>query len=73
MIKIIDVQTGQEIIREYNDQESEEAKMLRAEWESNFLKETQKIAEDNAARQSARAKLSALGLTESEINALVGA
>jgi len=31
------------------------------------------VEEDNAARQSALAKLSALGLTDTEISALIGA
>ena len=73
MIKIINVQTGEEIVREYNSQEAEESKMLREEWENNFLKETQKIQELSDARASAHAKLSSLGLTESEISALLGA
>lgn len=64
--KIIDVVTGEEIIRPYTKEEIEKAKKL--EIEAKERTEAAIIVEQN--RVSALAKLAALGLTEEEIAAL---
>ena len=64
-IKIVDVTSGEEIEREMTAKESKD---LQAAQESA----TAKLAEENAARESAISKLTALGLTEAEIQALAG-
>jgi uncharacterized protein YqfA (UPF0365 family) len=66
MIKIHNLETGEEIERE----------MTKAEYDQYLAdqaleqEKAQAIAEKQAARQSALEKLAALGLTEAEIQAL---
>lgn len=71
-IAIHNAETGEITTREMTDKE---AKLYEAE-KAAFLAETEAIlakqAEQEAARQSAREKLAALGLTEAEIQALAG-
>jgi DNA-binding NarL/FixJ family response regulator len=63
---IIDLATGEEIIRALNDDEIAINKKMKSE-----QKKIQDIAKAKAeARESALAKLAALGLTEEEIGAL---
>ena len=66
--KIYDITTGEETIREYTKEEvaNVEAEMARLKV-INAERETQE-----ALKQSARAKLAALGLTADEVNAIVG-
>lgn len=64
--KIIDHQTGEETIREYTKAEIAEVEANIKKAEAITKAELDRIA----ARQSALAKLAALGLTEDEIAAL---
>jgi len=64
--KIFDTTTGETIIREYTPEEVAE---VEAAIEKAKLKR-EALAAKEIARQSALAKLSALGLTEEEIAAL---
>ena len=66
--KIYDITTGEETIREYTKEEiaNVEAEMARLEV-INAERETQE-----ALKQSAHAKLAALGLTADEVAAIVG-
>ena len=66
--KIYDITTGEETIREYTKEEvaNVEAEMGRLEV-INAERETQE-----ALKQSAQAKLAALGLTADEVAAIVG-
>lgn len=69
IIKIVNVQTGEEIQREMT--ESEEAQLVKDN------KQAEAVAKENLklikARESALGKLEALGLTPAEISALTGA
>jgi hypothetical protein len=62
----LDVATGILVKRDLTDEEIEEIEQLKIESEKFQEKEDAKIA----ARQSALAKLTALGFTEEEIGAL---
>lgn len=64
--KIINIQTGEEIYRDYTVDEINEVKKAQAQAEL----ENSKIEQKTAARQSALSKLIDLGLTEEEIAAL---
>ena len=66
--KIYDITTGEETIREYTKEEvaNVEAEMARLKV-INAERETQE-----ALKQSAQAKLAALGLTADEVAAIVG-
>lgn len=64
--KIINVETGEETWRDYTPEEIAEAE--KNEIEAKKIRDLAK--EKNAKRQSALAKLAALGLTEEEIAAL---
>jgi DNA-binding NarL/FixJ family response regulator len=61
-----DASTGIEVIRELTKQEADELKEIHAQ----FLQRAQEAAAKQQARESALAKLAALGLTEDEIAAL---
>jgi DNA-binding NarL/FixJ family response regulator len=63
---IIDLATGEEIIRALNDDEIALNKKMKSEQKK--IQDTAKAKAE--ARQSALAKLAALGLTEEEIGAL---
>jgi DNA-directed RNA polymerase specialized sigma24 family protein len=62
----IDVATGTESIRELSEEELED----RINQQEQFLSFSANLEARNEARQSALAKLAALGLTEEEIAAL---
>lgn len=64
--KIINIQTGEEIYRDYTVDEINEVKKAQAQAEL----ENSKLEQKTAARQSALSKLIDLGLTEEEIAAL---
>lgn len=69
IIKIVNVSTGEEIEREMNAEEL-------AQLEADKLQREAELAEQAAketARQTALDKLKAIGLTDEEIAALVGA
>ena len=68
IIKIIDVETGEEIERPMT---ASEFKQFQADQETALAKQAEAEAKA-AARQSALEKLAALGLTEAEIQALAG-
>ena len=58
------------VAREFNDAEMAQYAIDQAEWKVRRLTEERERAEKDAAKQSAHAKLVALGLTEEEISAL---
>lgn len=62
-----------ESIIELTDEEIAEREEMAKEAEAQRLAEEQAAAEKEAQKQSAKDKLAALGLTESEIQALLGA
>ncbi len=62
---VIDGETGEQRIEEIS---AEEAAQVQASLNIRLLEEDAKIA----AKESARAKLAALGLTDEEISAIVG-
>jgi hypothetical protein len=65
-ISIVDANTGEQIVREMNDDELEQ-------YEADQLTATQretKIAEAKVRREAAEAKLEALGLTADDLKAL---
>lgn len=64
--KIINIQTGEETFRDFTPEEISEAKKFEAEAQIKTIE----AQERKALRQSALAKLAALGLTEEEIAAL---
>ena len=64
--KIINLQTGEETWRDYTPEEIVQAEKAQEEARLRI----QAIEEKEAKRQSALAKLAALGLTEEEIAAL---
>lgn len=65
----IDVETGEIYSREYTEAEYADFKAIQAACEINAQKKADKLA----AKQSAQAKLAALGLTEDEVTAIIGA
>jgi hypothetical protein len=67
-VTIINATTGETIVRDMTDAELAQKALddQRAEAEK------QEIAAYIAAKESAKAKLAALGLTDDEINALIG-
>ena len=64
--KIIDIQTGEETYRDFTKAELDELKQGEMERQKRLEIEKQRLAK----RDSALAKLAALGLTEDEIAAL---
>jgi len=65
-VKIVNAETGEEIIREMNAEEF-------AQWEidkANFAKKKQQEESAIAAKATAEAKLAALGLTTDDLKAL---
>jgi hypothetical protein len=67
-MKIVNVETGEELEREMTKSEYEKYLASQAQSEA----EAQALAQKEASRQSALEKLAALGLTEAEIQALAG-
>jgi len=70
---IVDCSTGERTVVELTDAEIAEREALAAQAEAKRLGEEQAKADRQAAKQSAITKLEALGLTEAEISAIVGA
>jgi hypothetical protein len=70
---IANCQTGEIIERPATPEEIALLNAQREESDAQLAENAARDASVAAARESARAKLAALGLTESEINALVGA
>ena len=65
-VKIVDAETGEEIIRDMNAEEL-------AQWEIDKSKAAERLAEEAAAvsaKEAAQAKLAALGLTTDDLKAL---
>ena len=69
IIKIINLSTGEEIEREMNAEELSELEEENAALEAKAAEQAAK----EAAREAALEKLKAIGLTDEEIAALVGA
>lgn len=70
---IVDCSTGARTIVELTDDEIAEREAMAAQAEAERLAEEQAKANRQTARESAITKLEALGLTEAEISAIVGA
>lgn len=68
-IKIVDVSTGEEVEREMTDEEATNFELVR---QSALQQKAVEEAQEQA-RQTALDKLRAIGLTDEEIAALVGA
>ena len=68
MITHIDGLTGSVTIRELNQKELEQR---QKDVETKALEDAQ-IQAATAAKESAKAKLAALGMTEAEVNAIIG-
>jgi len=67
MTRIVDAITGEVVDREMNDEE-----LARFEADNAYAEEQAKIQQQrDATKQSGRAKLKALGLTDDEIAALI--
>jgi hypothetical protein len=64
--KVIDLETGKEILRDYTENQIAEAEKAQA----IALEQTAKAEAKNSAKASALAKLAALGLSADEIAAL---
>jgi len=64
--KVIDIETGKEVLRDYTENQIAEAEKAQA----IALEQTAKAEARNAAKASALAKLAALGLTADEIASL---
>jgi len=69
---IVDCSTGERTIVELTDEEIAEREARRAEAEAELLAEQEAETARLAAKESAKTKLEALGLTETEIAAIVG-
>jgi len=65
----VNVETGETYSREYTSAEYADFKAIQESCEINAQKKADKLA----AKQSAQAKLAALGLTEDEVRAIIGA
>jgi len=65
----INVETGETYSREYTEAEYADFQAIQASCEVNAQKKADKLA----AKQSAQAKLAALGLTDDEVKAIIGA
>lgn len=68
IIKIVNLETGEELEREMT---AAEIKQIKADNQASLAREEEAQARE-VARQSALEKLATLGLTEAEIKALVG-
>lgn len=69
----IDCQTGQIVERLLTSEEIVQIEVEKLKTDAQLAENTAREAAAAAAKESARAKLAALGLTESEISALLGA
>jgi hypothetical protein len=70
--KEINIITGEEKIIQLTEQEINELNIKKIQGEADKAAREEKIATDLANKQSALTKLSALGLTEAEINSIIG-
>jgi len=70
---IVNCSTGERQVVELTDEEIEEREAMAAQAEADRLAEEEAAAQVAAQKQSAQDKLKALGLTDLEIAALVGA
>ena len=70
---IVNCSTGERQVVELTDEEIEEREAMAAQAEADRLAEEEAAAQVAAQKQSAQEKLKALGLTDLEIAALVGA
>jgi len=68
----INVATGERIEREFTADELAQREKDKAEWEAQPRAEAQAVADREAAKASALAKLEALGLTAEEAQAIAG-
>lgn len=68
----LNVTTGEVIERERTAEELAQEALEQAAWEAERAEAEAAEAAKVAARESAHAKLAALGLTEDEVKALVG-
>jgi hypothetical protein len=69
---IVDCSTGERTVLELTDEEIAEREVRRVEAEAELLAEQEAATARLAAKESAKTKLEALGLTETEIAAIVG-
>lgn len=65
-IKIVNAETGEEIVREMNATELKQLELDRATIAARFEKEQEAVS----AKEAAQAKLAALGLTTDDLKAL---
>jgi len=72
MIKIVNQQTGEETIRDFTAEELAEIAEQQAKAEEERLAKEEAEAEKQAKLESAKAKLTALGLDEAEVQAILG-
>jgi hypothetical protein len=70
---IVNCSTGERQVVELTDEEIAEREAMAAQAEADRLAEEEAAAQVAAQKQSAQDKLKALGLTDLEIAALVGA
>ena len=70
---IVNCSTGERQVVELTDEEIAEREVMAAQAEADRLAEEEAAAQVAAQKQSAQDKLKALGLTDLEIAALVGA
>jgi protein subunit release factor B len=69
---IIDVISGEEEKIEFSQEELLEIEKAKQEFQAKLAQQEQEEASRKLAKETAKAKLSALGLTEAEIKALAG-
>lgn len=67
----VNVATGERIERDFTPEERAQREKDQAEWEKRQAAQTAAIVAREAARDSALAKLAALGLTEEEAAAII--
>lgn len=67
----IDCSTGVETVRDMTDEEIEAQEAMRADFEKRAQEEMALKLEQEVARASAVEKLTALGLSQEEINAII--
>jgi hypothetical protein len=68
---VVNCDTGEENYIPLTDSEMEDMELARVESEAREAVRLAEVSAQDAIRESARAKLAALGLTEAEIAALV--
>jgi F0F1-type ATP synthase epsilon subunit len=70
-VVIVNAATGERIERDFTDEERAQRDKDVAEWEKRKAAEEKERAAKEAARESALAKLTALGLTEAEAASII--